>query len=317
MQLADKKAMFHNRLSKVFKHRSKQAKQAGITCYRIYDRDLPEFPWIIDLYEQVVLAAEYQAHHSLTADEYTAWVQASRDVIIAVLNIRDEQLYMRLRMKKDHRSDQYEKLDSLKKNLIVSEGGLKFILNLTDYLDLGLFLDHRTTRSMIRAESAGKKVLNLFAYTGSFSVYAAAGGAAEILSIDLSNTYIHWAIRNLQINKLENKQKYRFLKADVMQALPSLPPDHYDLVILDPPTFSNSKMMRGTMDIQRDHVQIIQEVLRTMVTGGVLIFSTNARKFNLDEKKIKNASVEDITNLTTPFDFAGKLLRPCYRIVKM
>lgn len=309
--------MFYNRLTKVYRHRTKQAKQGGITCYRIYDRDLPEFPWIIEKYEDIAFASEYQTKHQLDEQDYMLWVHISREVICQVLNLTEEQLYLRHRTPKNHQLEQYEKLNTLKKNFIVHEGSLKFILNLTDYLDTGLFLDHRITRGMVRSISHGRRVLNLFSYTGSFSVYAAAGGATEILSIDLSNTYLHWSIRNMQINKLENKSKYRFLKADIFEVLPSLQDGYYDLVILDPPTFSNSKMMRGTLDIQRDHEVLINMVLNKMNAGGTLFFSTNARRFDLHEHKIKNALIEDITKATTPFDFNGKLQRPCYKIIKM
>ena len=309
--------MFYNRLFKVYRHRTKQAKQAGISCYRIYDRDLPEFPWTIERYGEVAFAAEYHTHHKLDEQAYLKWINMSREVICQVLDIPGTHLYLRYRNPKNHHTDQYEKLNDIKKNSIVSEGDLKFILNLTDYLDTGLFLDHRLTRSMVRNLSYGRKVLNLFSYTGSFTVYAAAGGAAEILSIDLSNTYINWSIRNMQINKLENKSKYRFLKADVLKVLPTLPNEYYDLVILDPPTFSNSKMMLDTLDIQRDHDVLINLVLSKVAIGGTLFFSTNARRFVLYEDKIKNALIEDITKVTTPFDFSGKLQRPCYRMIKM
>lgn len=317
MDFADKRTMFFNRLTKVYKHRSKQAKQAGVGCYRLYDRDLPEFPWVIELYENCVFAAEYQTHHALDQAAYAEWVQSSKQVMSQVLSISEADIYLRLRAKKDHRSEQYEKLETTKKNKIVTESGLKFILNLTDYLDTGLFLDHRLTRERIRQMCKGKKVLNLFAYTGAFTVYAAAGGADKILSIDLSNTYINWAIRNLQINKLENKANYRFLKADVLQALPDLPRDYYDLIILDPPTFSNSKMMSADFDIQHDHVRLINETVKTLTTGGQLFFSTNARKFILQESFLKDVLVEDITKSTIPFDFKDKLHRPCFRMTKM
>jgi 23S rRNA (cytosine1962-C5)-methyltransferase len=169
---------------------------------------------------------------------------------------------------------------------------------------------------MVRGQSAGKKVLNLFCYTGSFSVYAAAGGATEVRSVDLSNTYLAWAKRNMEINGLFDPARTFFEKADVLQYLPSAPADYYDLVILDPPTFSNSKMMKDILDILEDHVTLINLTLRAMKPGGILYFSTNARTFRMDREQIRAADVKDITAATTPFDFRGKLLRWCYRITR-
>jgi 23S rRNA (cytosine1962-C5)-methyltransferase len=169
---------------------------------------------------------------------------------------------------------------------------------------------------MVREQSAGKRILNLFCYTGSFSVYAASGGALEVCSVDLSNTYLGWARRNMDINRLYDPGKTVFVKADVLQYLPTVPAASYDLVILDPPTFSNSKMMKDILDIQADHVALINLTLRTLQPGGVLYFSTNARKFTMARELIQAADIRDITAATTPSDFRGKLLRWCYRIIR-
>lgn len=199
----------------------------------------------------------------------------------------------------------------------MEENGLKFIVNLSDYLDTGLFLDHRDTRKIVREKAAGKKVLNLFAYTGSFSVYAAAGSADEVVTVDLSNTYLKWAERNLALNGFIDKSKYRYDAADVKQYLKTLQPGYFDLVVMDPPTFSNSKKMKDDfLDIQRDHVELINDSLSAMKSGGILYFSNNYRKFELDTDKIKAASIKDITKATTPFDFEGRLNRVCFEIVK-
>ncbi|RYZ62249.1 MAG: methyltransferase domain-containing protein [Chitinophagaceae bacterium] len=198
---------------------------------------------------------------------------------------------------------------------VVQEAGLNFIINLSDYLDTGLFLDHRTTRQMVREESTGKRVLNLFCYTGSFSVYAAAGGATEVVSVDLSKTYLAWAEKNIQLNFPE-AANHRAVHADVLPYLKTLPPHSFDLVVMDPPTFSNSKRMEDVLDIQRDHVVLINDCLNALSPGGVLYFSTNYTKFELDVNGIKSASVKDITKATTPFDFTGKLKRQCFRVVK-
>jgi len=198
----------------------------------------------------------------------------------------------------------------------VQEAGLSFRVNLTDYLDTGLFLDHRITRGMVRDEAKGKRVLNLFCYTGSFSVYAAAGGATRVDSVDLSKTYLAWAEENMKLNGGMGSPDCRFIHADVKQWLDETPTDFYDLVIMDPPTFSNSKRMKDFLDIQLDHASLINKTLRAMKTGGTLYFSTNYRKFQLEKEKITAASIRDITNATTPFDFQGKLFRWCYLIIK-
>ncbi len=312
MSNEEKLVMFRNRLQKVWRHVSKLAKRQGITCYRIYDHDLPEFPFCIELYEDKVYLAEYQRRHGMTGDDHAAWLESCVPVISAVLEVPDEQIFFRERRKKAGRLDQYEKLASEHEFFVVKEGGLSFRVNLTDYLDTGLFLDHRITRGMVRQEAAGRRVLNLFCYTGSFSVYAAAGGATAVDSVDLSKTYLAWAEENMALNGLEG----RFIHADVKQWLDAAPAGLYDLVVMDPPTFSNSKRMRDFLDIQRDHAELINQTLIAMRPGGVLYFSTNYRRFVLEREKIMAASVKDITNATTPFDFQGKLFRWCFKIEK-
>jgi 23S rRNA (cytosine1962-C5)-methyltransferase len=216
---------------------------------------------------------------------------------------------------------QYQKFDQVQHEFEVEENGLKFIVNLSDYLDTGLFLDHRVTRQMVREEAAGKKVLNLFAYTGSFSVYAAAGKAVQVVTVDLSNTYLQWAERNYKLNDfavsdLSAGKGGVFLQKDVKQYLRDIPAGYFDLVVMDPPTFSNSKRMDEFLDIQKDHVTLINQCLHTLKEGGVLYFSTNSRTFILNEEEIKASSIKDITKATTPFDFEGRLFRWCFKLVK-
>jgi 23S rRNA (cytosine1962-C5)-methyltransferase len=311
----DKLQMFRNRLIKMFRHISKLAKRQAISCYRVYDHDLPEFPFCVELYEDKVYLAEYKRRHGMTDEEHIAWLEGCLPVISEVLDIPDEQIYFRQRQRKAGRYGQYEKLNSEQEFFVVKEDGLSFKINLTDYLDTGLFLDHRITRGMVRREAKDKQVLNLFCYTGSFSVYAAAGGAAGVTSVDLSKTYLNWAEENLALNGLVGAGS-NFVHADVKQWLDELSPDIYDLVVMDPPTFSNSKRMKDFLDIQRDHAELLNKTLYAMKTGGVMYFSTNFRKFQIDTEKILAASVRDITGATTPFDFQGKLFRYCYRIVK-
>jgi len=312
----DKWEMFRNRLQKVHRHLGKQARKLGVSCYRIYDHDLPEFPFCIEQYEERLYVAEYKRRHGMDEVTHDDWMEQSLTVISDVLEIKKENIFLKLRQRKPGRLGQYQRLEQEKNEFIVTESGLQFIVNLSDYLDTGLFLDHRITRQMVQAQSKGKRVLNLFAYTGSFSVYAAAGEATEVVTIDLSKTYLAWAEKNAAINGFTDPVRYQYIHADVKQFLKTLSPGHFDLVIMDPPTFSNSKRMDDFLDIQRDHAELINDCLAAMKDGGQLYFSTNFTKFVPDMAAIKAARVKDITRATTPFDFEGKLKRWCYLIGK-
>lgn len=307
--------MFQNRLQKVYKHLSKQALRQGISCYRLYDHDLPEFPFILELYEGRLYVSEYKRRHGLSEEEHDEWMQQCKKVMSEVLQIKEEDIFVKLRQRKEGRLGQYQKVDEAKNEFVVREADLGFIVNLSDYLDTGLFLDHRLTRSMVRDEAKAKRVLNLFCYTGSFSVYAAAGEAKTITSVDLSKTYLNWTARNMQLNFPDYKN-HELVHADVKQYLLQVPENSFDLIIMDPPTFSNSKRMDDFLDIQRDHVALINECLRILGDQGVLYFSTNFTKFLLAEEKIHSTFIKDITKATTPFDFAGKLHRQCFLIKK-
>jgi 23S rRNA (cytosine1962-C5)-methyltransferase len=317
MAPVEKFKMFENRLLKVYKHKSKHAKRLNVSCYRIYDHDLPEFPFAIELYQDKIYVAEYRRRHSMNEEEHEAWLQQSFEIISNVISLPIENIYNRERKRLSHReSEQYERQNSLHQFFKVEENGLKFLVNLSDYLDTGLFLDHRTTREMVRVEAKNKRVLNLFCYTGSFSVYAAAGEAASITSVDLSKTYLEWAKDNFIINHFKDENRFHFVHSDVMQYLRMLQPNSFDLIIIDPPTFSNSKRMKDFFDVQRDHAEIINDALHALSESGVIYFSSNYSKFILDEANIETSSIKNITKTTTPFDFEGKLKRFCFRIVK-
>lgn len=308
--------MFHNRLLKVWKHYSKIARKQQITCFRFYDHDLPEFPFAIDFYEGVLHASEYKRRHAMEEEEHLAWQAACREIMATIVEVPIDDIFIKTRQRKEGRQGQYEKVGLEKREKIVSEGNLKFIINLTDYLDTGLFLDHRVTRNMVREDAEGKRVLNLFCYTGSFSVYAAAGGAASVTSVDLSKTYINWAKRNMQFNKLYDDAKHEFIQADVMEIIQELPAATYDLIICDPPTFSNSKRMDDIFDVQRDHVSLLKRLLKATTEEGIIYFSNNYHKFQLDKEAIPAFEIKEITGSTTPFDFQGRLNRVCYKIIK-
>lgn len=312
----DKMEMFVNRLTKVDKHISKIARKQGISCYRVYDHDLPEFPFCIEFYGDKIYLAEYRRKHGMTDEEHEEWLESCITVICEILKVENDNVYVRQRKRKQGRLDQYQRIAEEMEFFTVEESGLKFKVNLSDYLDTGLFLDHRITRDMVRKEVKDKRFLNLFCYTGSFSVYAADGGAASVTSVDLSKTYLNWAKENFELNGFLDESKHFFLHEDVKQYLDTLKPNSFDLVVMDPPTFSNSKRMKDFLDIQRDHVELINKVLNAMSDGGVLYFSTNYRKFELEESLIAASSIKDITKATTPFDFQGKLYRWCYLIRK-
>ncbi len=308
--------MFENRLRKMWRHYSKPARKQDIACFRFYDHDLPEFPFAIEWFNGVVHAAEYKRRHGMEDEAHEAWLNECKQTLSTVLEIPAEMIFMKVRQRKAGRQGQYEKFGEKKVEKIVPEGGLNFIVNLTDYLDTGLFLDHRITRGLVREDAKNKSVLNLFCYTGSFSVYAAAGGARDVTSVDLSKTYINWAKRNMQYNKLYKEDKHDFIQADVMEVINELPASTYDLIVCDPPTFSNSKRMDEDFDVQRDHVVLLKKLLRALTEDGKIYFSNNYRGFVLDRDSVPASSIKDITGATTPFDFQGRLNRACFVIQK-
>lgn len=307
--------MFQNRLEKVYRHLRKQAGRQNVSCYRIYDHDLPEFPFIIEVYEDRLYAAEYKRKHSMLDEEHDTWLEECKKVMANVTGVSTHHVFVKLRQRKEGRQGQYQKVDAAGNEFIVQEGGLKFIVNLGDYLDTGLFLDHRLTRQMVRGLCNARKVLNLFCYTGSFSVYAAAGNAAKIVSVDLSKNYLKWAERNMKLN-FPGYTNHGTVHADVKQFLKAMPFENFDLIVMDPPTFSNSKRMQDFLDIQKDHVELINDCMNCLSEKGILFFSTNYTKFVFDTKNINASEIKDITKQTTPFDFEGKLKRQCFKLRK-
>jgi 23S rRNA (cytosine1962-C5)-methyltransferase len=313
-QGSEKFLMFRNRLEKVYRHLSRVASKQQISCFRIYNHDLPEFPFLIEIYEERLYVAEYKRRHNLTDEEHVQWWEECKKILTEITSVNENEIYLRTRQRKENRKDQYQKLDEKRNEFLVKESGLSFIVNLSDYLDTGLFLDHRITRLMVKELAKERSVLNLFCYTGSFSVYALAGGAKEVVSVDLSKTYLEWTERNVELN-FPGNANHQVVHADVKQWLKSNR-KKFDLIVMDPPTFSNSKRMDDFLDIQRDHAELINDCLAVLNENGILFFSTNFTKFILDEKNIHAVSIKDITKATTPFDFAGKLKRYCYRIHK-
>lgn len=306
---------FGNRLKKNDRHLSKWARRQGITCYRVYDHDIPEYPFAVEKLEEYVHVSEYAHKHEMDEEAYSNWLHECISVISTTLNVPLEHLFIKERRVLSRRTEQYEKVAVESKRIVANEHGLKYWINLTDYLDTGLFLDHRPLRKTFIEERKGKKVLNLFAYTGSFSVCAVAGGASHVTTVDLSNNYLNWAKDNFELNGF-SVDEHAFIQADTMTFLRDLPREQYDLVFVDPPTFSNSKRMKGTWDTQRDHPEMLHLLLKHVKKGGVVYFSNNLRNFKPDFSALEVASITDISQKTIPEDFRNKKIHHCFRIVK-
>jgi len=292
--------MFQNRLKKNLRIIGKWARKEGITCYRLYDSDMPEYAVAIDVYEDQLHVQEYRAPASVSPEKAKYRLKQVLAVLPGVLPVPPEKIIFKVRERKKGDS-QYEQFDSRGHFFEVRENGLKFLVNLTNYLDTGLFLDQRLLRERVGKASSGKRVLNLFCYTATATVYAIKGGAMASTSVDMSKTYLSWAKRNLTLNHCDGP-KHKLIKADCLEWIAACK-DRYDLIYLDPPTFSNSKRMNTTFDIQRDHVQLLTRTLHLLSPEGVLIFACNRRKFKLDQKALSEWDVKDITRATIPRDF--------------
>lgn len=305
---------FRNRLLKNARHWGKWAKRQGVSCYRLYDRDVPQFPVIVDWYEGRVHLQEVQTGWVESQEDHEAWLAEITAACADVLQIAPEAVSTKTRSRQ-RGEDQYEKTSLEGEDIVVHEDGLSFYVNLHAYLDTGLFLDHRNTRKRVRSEAAGKRFLNLFSYTGAFTVYAAAGGASETVTVDMSNTYLDWAAQNFGLNGM-SPQKHKRVRADVLAYLRDalVARERFDLIVMDPPSFSNSKKMVGVLDVQRDHVWMVESCLELLNPGGVLYFSNNLRTFKLDESL--KPLCEDISAQSVPEDFRNKRIHQCFRFEK-
>lgn len=303
---------FSNRLKKNFKQLSKWAKRNGISCYRLYDHDIPEHPFCVDVYEDDIMVSAYLNRNS-SLEHQAEQLGNAVDAVAATLKMDAEKIFVKQRRVLARREEQYEKVGEKAEKKIVQENGLKFLVNLSDYLDTGLFLDHRPLRTQILKEAAGKHVLNLFAYTGSFSVYAEAAGALSVKTVDLSATYLQWAKENFQLNGFDVDDA-QFVQTDVMNFLKEPPAQLYDLVIVDPPSFSNSKRMKGTWDTQRDHATMLHFLTKHCNPGAVIYFSNNFRNFIPDFSRLRAKSSQDISLKTIPEDFRDKRIHNCFKI---
>jgi 23S rRNA (cytosine1962-C5)-methyltransferase len=306
--MADLKTI-ENRIEKNYKHRAKWARKEGLDAFRIYEKDIPEFPFIVDIYKDhaVIFEKRDSEIDAEKFDHFNFIISAVKNV----LKIPEEKIIIKSRIKQKG-TVQYERLEERNEFISVKEYQAEFLVNLHDYLDTGLFLDHRPMRQIIFKESVGKKVLNLFSYTGSVSVMAALGGAKHVTSVDLSSTYQEWARNNFTHNKISLKE-HNFIVQSALDYLEKTV-SKFDLIFLDPPTFSNSKKMEEDFEVEKDQVSLIKNCLKLLSTGGVLYFSNNKRKFKLDPTIETLADVIDITSKTIPLDYRDQKIHHCFKI---
>ena len=321
--------LLYNRLTKRYRHLLKWARRTGTNAFRLYDRDIPEIPLVLDLYGGAVSGA-YFLKDDEDSENSEAWLQAMKAQIARALDIDEDRVFLKERYRMKRRQEtgnQYTRTPGRSVYRDVAEGDLLYRVNLSNYLDAGLFLDARKKRALIRSAAEGKRVLNLFAYTCSLSVAAAKGAARQVDSVDLSNTYLEWGQINFALNGLESRcvEAEEFLRSpvhgentlirdDATRFIQRAAAKHlrWDLIILDPPSFSNSKKMRGTLDIRRDYLDLIRRCLSLLSPGGTLWFSSNARGFKPDNVDFLNYSIKDMGKELTDEDFMGKKIPLCY-----
>jgi 23S rRNA G2069 N7-methylase RlmK/C1962 C5-methylase RlmI len=320
--------MLANRLQKRFAHLKKWAQRTGAGAFRLYDRDIPEIPLVLDYYgglsmprEAAISGALYKRPYEKDDDDEDRWLSAMKDSAALALEIDPARIFLKRRQRQKG-SSQYERMGEARFIKIVSEGGLAFKVNLSDYLDTGLFPDKRLLRAMIRAEAAGKRVLNLFSYTGSFSVYAASGGAAGTDSVDLSNTYLSWARENFSLNGFSanllqqrdffsksGSGAHRLIRADALDFLEkaAAAKTRWDIIILDPPVFSNSKKMSGSFDLRRDIAGLLGKCISLLSSGGKIFLSVNTRRSAITQAELK-ADLSQYTKNIRLTDFSDKII---------
>ncbi len=295
----------HNRLKKNLKQRRAWAARGPHSAFRVYDADLPQWPVAIDWYDAKVHVAEYFSRKQRSAEQQAALRASLLEDIVTAFEVEAAAVYFKSHQPHAWGNSQYQRASQRQAVHTAVENGLRFEVNLSDYLDTGLFLDHRQTRTRVRSEVAGKHFLNLFAYTGSFTVYAAAGNAASTTSVDLSAVYCQWARRNLQLNGFDDARQHQVIESDVFAFLAKCK-QRFGLVVVDPPSFSASKKMQGRFDVQKDHVRLLDAVKDVLAPGGQIYFSTNYLPFQLD---VKFAAAKELTQQLLPKDFRQHLHR--------
>ena len=307
--------LFAARLKKRSRHLRRWPTKRGITCFRLYERDIPELPFVVDRYEEQFHMTEYERPHDRDPGRHAAWLELMKKTVAKTFELPIQQVHLKARLRQ--RGDlQHGRVASKTKQLTVQEAGLKFLVNLTDYIDTGLFLDHRQTRSMVMEESKEQDFLNLFAYTGAFSVYAAAGGAKSTTTVDWSNTYLDWARENMELNGFDGSE-HEFVRQDSLDFISLLPDDKkFGLAVVDPPTFSNSKRTDKVWDVQDGYLELLNRLSRKLTESGVVYFSTNFRKFKFDESGLPDFDCREISNQTVPEDFRNRRIHRCWKLNK-
>lgn len=308
-------SMFANRLKKNAAHLRKWARRIGTEAYRVYDKDIPEYAFSVDLYGSNAVVYEYESPEGVPskADEVL-------EAVHLFLEIPESQIFHKIRRRIVSREEQYTRSEERSFETVVVEQGQKFKVVLGAYLDSGLFLDHRKSRSFVRANAFGKRFLNLYCYTGAATVYAAAGGAKESVSVDLSNTYLEWARENMRLNGFDPENGcHTFLREDSMRALSDLKFQgrKFDFIFVDPPSFSNSKKMIGHFDVQEHHVDLLVACGKVLADDGIIFFSNNNRKFKIEEDAMKSIFLfESMTERTLPDDFRNRRIHNSWLLRK-
>lgn len=305
-----------NRLTKRFLHLRRWAKREGVHCFRVYEKDLPSYPFILDWYEGDAVVWLYDRKRDQDVSEKEQLIKSVLATIAAAFSISLDHVHVKFRSKQAGLSQQYEKLSREGITKVVSENGLKFKVNFSDYLDTGLFLDHRHTRALCRKLSEGKRVLNLFAYTGAFTCYALDGGALSTTSVDMNKNYLQWAEENIALNQFPKRGSDRMISENCLSFVKrELSQNRYDVIICDPPTFSNSKKMAKSFNVDEHYPELIGDCLALLSPEGTLIFSTNSRGFKLDPKRLRgNPTIKELSKQTIPEDFRNKRIHQCWQL---
>lgn len=306
----DKSSPLANRIRKNYRLVKKWAKKSLTNAFRIYDKEIREYPVAIDYYDGR-FCVHYFSPSRITSEPPQPLIDEIKRAIKIVFGEVSNNIFLRVRAKQK-KTRQYEKESDVKDFFTIYENGIKFKINLIDYLDTGLFLDHRETRKLVGSISKDKKVLNLFAYTCSFSLYAALGGASFTKSVDLSNTYTAWGRDNFILNDIPLKN-HPIVRADCLKFLEE-ELNKYDIIVIDPPTISRSKKMEGLFDLQQDYVFLISKSLKLLNPNGTIIFSTNSRNFKFDAALFPDCTIVEITNKTLPLDFHDPKIHRCWKI---
>ncbi|MDR0412142.1 MAG: class I SAM-dependent methyltransferase [Treponema sp.] len=319
--------MLSNRLKKRYRHLKKWARRIGTDAFRLYDRDIPEIPLVLDLYRDAIAGAFYAGPEEDAEYGKKEWLEYMKIAISQAISVPNERIFLKIR-KIQRGSSQYEKMEGINFFVDVHEGDIVFRVNLSDYLDTGLFLDRRSLRRLICTGAAGKRLLNLFCYTGGFSIHAANGGAIGVDSVDISSTYLDWAKVNFSLNRFtaettsqeavffKKMPGFHLIRADVLRFLDAAAKARcaWDIIILDPPVFSNSKRMLSYLDVKRDYQSLVTKCLPLLERHGKIFFSTNVRRIRAD---FSTLNARNITERLREEDFCGKRIPECWEITKL